>query len=405
MRTILFPEWLIDGSGAAPLTQQAVVLVGDQIEKIVPANTSEMPTNDETHAIIRLPNMTLLPGLINHHAHLVLPGDNTPFFAMNDESDATLALRAAHNIAKSLQAGVTTVRDCGGRGTVIIDAREAQRKGLAHGARIVSCGWTLTITGGHTRNFGGECDGVDGVRTMTRRVISQGAEYVKVMASGGGTPGSLPSHPSFSVAELRAIVELAHSMGKTVTAHCTCTAAIANAVEAGVDFIEHAMFTSPETPNTYDPRVAAKLAKSGIRVTPTLQVFRDLVDWLPAGPERTGWKIRNETHELQISHLIELGVPLLAGSDAGWRATDFDTFWKELDELVICGLSPVQAIHAATGAISQALQHHEKFGLVQAGYLADLLVVDGDVSSDIRCLQQVRAVFQSGQLAHSTLRP
>jgi imidazolonepropionase-like amidohydrolase len=401
MRTILCPEWLIDGTGAAPLSQQAVILVDNKIESIVPANTLEMSTDDETYHIIKLPNMTLLPGLINHHVHLVLPGDNTPFFTMNAESDATLALRAAHNIQKSLRAGVTTVRDCGGRSTIIIDTREAQKKDLIQGTRIVSCGWTLTITGGHTRNFGGECDGVEGVHTMVRRVISQGAEYVKVMASGGGTPGSLPSHPSFTVEELRAIVELSHSMGKTVTAHCTCTAAIANAVEAGVDFIEHAMFTAPDTPQAYDPRVAERLAQSGIRVTPTLQVFRDLVDLLPPGAERANWKGRNEAHEWQVNQLIELGVPLLAGSDAGWRATDFNTFWKELDELVICGLTPVQAIHAATGAVSQAFGHDQQYGTIRAGLLADLLVVEGDASQNIRCLQSVRTVWQGGQLAET----
>ena len=132
-------------------------------------------------------------------------------------------------------------------------------------------------------------------------------------------------------------------------------AAIANAVEAGVDFIEHAMFTGPDGPSHYDPRVAEALARSGIRVTPTLQVFRDLVDLLPPGAERDGWQARREAHEAQIARLHNLGVPLLAGSDAGWRATRFDTFWKELDELVICGLSPVEAVHAAVGqAVARA---------------------------------------------------
>ena len=191
------------------------------------------------------------------------------------------------------------------------------------------------------------------------------------------------------------IVETSHSLGRRVVAHCTCTAAIDNAVTAAVDFIEHAMFNTPEQAGVYDPRVAERLAKSGIVVTPTLQVFRDLVDLLPAGPERDGWQLRNEAHEHSVRNLHALGVPLLAGSDAGWRATTFDSFWKELDELVVSGLTPVQAVNAATGAIARAWGY-EQFGAIAPGRTADLVVARGDVAHDIRCLTDIQAVYQAG---------
>ncbi len=393
MRTILYPEWIIDGSGASPLERHAVVIDDGSIQAVTSGEV-EAAAGDQ---VVRAPGVTLLPGLINHHVHLVLPGDNSAFFEMNDLSDATLALRSAQNANISLRAGVTTVRDCGGRQAIILDARNAQASGVFQGARIVSCAWTITITGGHTRNFGGEADGPLALQQMVRRLVSRGADYIKVMASGGGTPGSLPAYPSFNVDELKVIVRTAHDLGKTVTTHCTCTAAIANAVEAGVDFIEHAMFTGPAGPSNYDPRVAEALAKSGIRVTPTLQVFRDLVDLLPPGPERDGWQARREAHEAQIAKLHDLGVPLLAGSDAGWRATRFDTFWKELDELVICGLSPVEAVHAATGRTAEALGLANRVGTVQPGRSADLLLARGNVAQDIGCLQYVHSVYQAGR--------
>lgn len=392
MSLILAPEWIIDGTGALPLTHHAVVVVDSRIEAVTPV--AELGADAD---VVRLPGMTLLPGLINHHVHLILPGDSTPFFAMNDESDVTLGLRAAHNAALSLQHGVTTVRDCGGRGRIVLDTRDAQRMGLFRGARIVACGWTITITGGHTRNFGGEADGVVALRQMVRRLVSEGAEYIKVMASGGGTPGSLPYHPSYSLAELQTIVETAHGLGRTVTAHCTCTAAIAHAIAAGVDCIEHAMFTNPTTYDGYDPQVAADLARSGIAVTPTLQVARDMVDTLPDGPERDGWHDRLRAQREAVGHLYNLGTRLLAGSDAGWRATRFDTFWKELEELVMCSLSPVEAIHAATGGAARAMGHAGEFGLVQPGQQADLLLVEGNAAEDIRCLAHVRAVYQAGK--------
>ena len=392
MRIILYPEWLIDGTGAEALTSQAVVIENGRVAAIVPASTIAAGDNDQ---VLSLSNATLLPGLINNHVHLNLPGDNTPFWNVNQETDVNLALRSVHNAQVSLRAGVTTVRDCGARGTLAIELREAQAMALVEGARIIAGGWPLTISGGHLRNFGGEADGEDALRRMVRREVSAGVDFVKVMASGGGTPGSLPHYPSFSVAELRVIVETSHALGKRVVAHCTCTAAIENAVTAQVDFIEHAMFNAPTQQATYDPRVAELLAKSGIAVTPTLQVFRDLVDLLPDSPERSSWQVRNEAHENVVRKLHALGVPLLAGSDAGWRATSFDTFWKELDEVVLCGLAPVQAIGAATGAISKAWGY-DQFGAIQAGRTADLVVVAGDVSRDIKRLARVQAVYQAG---------
>ena len=392
MRTIFYPEWLIDGISAEPLTDQAVVVSGGRIETVTPAGSIAARDGD---LAVPLPNATLLPGLINNHVHLNLPGDNTPFWDVNNVSDVSLALRSVHNAQVSLRAGVTTVRDCGARGTISIELRDAQARALVEGARVIAGGWPITISGGHLRNFGGEADGADALSRMVRRKVSAGVDFVKVMASGGGTPGSLPHYPSFSVAELRVIVGTSHALGRRVVAHCTCTAAIENAVAAQVDFIEHAMFNAPTQQAVYDPRVAELLAKSGIAVTPTLQVFRDLVDLLPDGPERTGWQVRNEAHRMTVRSLHALGVPLLAGSDAGWRATAFDTFWKELDELVECGLSPVEAIGAATGAISKAWGY-DQFGAIQPGRTADLVVVAGDVSRDIKRLARVQAVYQAG---------
>lgn len=394
MRTVFRPEWIVDGLGAPPRRDHAVVVAGGRIEAVVPV--SRLDDREGDHRI-DLPGATLLPGLINNHVHLVLPGDNTPFVPWVDtQSDAALALRAAHNAETSLRAGVTTVRDCGGRGTTVLDLRAAQAAGLAGGARVIACGWPLTITRGHTRQFGGEVDGEDGLRRMVRRVVGEGADYVKVMAAGGGTPGSLSQYPSFTLAELRTVVETAHGLGRRVAMHCIATASIDRAVAAGADLIEHASFFGPDLVPRYDPAVAERLARAAIPVTPTLQVARDMVDLPPDGPERSLWQRRQEEHRRIVASLRELGVPILAGSDAGWRATAFDTFWKELDELVACGLSPVEAVQAATGAVAAALGHGDRFGAIRPGLTADLAAVDGDVAADIGCLRRVRGVFQAG---------
>lgn len=393
-RLLLYPEWLIDGTGADAMRDRVVIIAAGRIERVEPAATLTANAGDE---IVRLDGMTVIPGLINNHVHLNLPGDNTPFTPWIDlQTDAALALWSAHNSAVSLRSGVTTVRDCGGRGTTVLDTRDAQAAGRVSGARIISCGWPLTISGGHTRHFGGEVDNDDGIRTMVRRVVSKGADYVKVMASGGGTPGSLSQYPSFTVAELRTLVETAHGLGRKVSAHCIATASIANAVEAGVDMIEHASFYGPDLVPHLDPRIAGMLAEAAIPVTPTLQVARDMVDLLPDGSERDLWRRRQESHHDIVRTLRAQGVPMLAGSDAGWRATAFDTFGKELEELIVCGLSVPEAIHAATGGVTRALGYGETFGTIQPGQRADIIAVVGNLAADIRCLTHVNAVLQEG---------
>jgi imidazolonepropionase-like amidohydrolase len=389
---LLVPEWIIDGSGGPPLRDHAVVIADTQIAAVAPAATLS-PAPDDT--VLRLPNTTLLPGLINNHVHLVLPGDNTPFLPWTDlQSDATLALWATHNTRVSLRAGITTVRDCGGRRAVV---RDAQRAGIAPGARVISCGWPITISGGHTHFFGGQADGVDGVTRMVRTAVAQGVDFIKVMGSGGGTPGSLAQFPAFSLDELRAIVTTAHGLGRKVCVHCIATDSIRIAVEAGVDLIEHAMFYGADALPHYDERVAELLAGSGIPVTPTMQVNRDMVDRTD-GVERDNWQRRREGHQETVDRLRRLGVTLLAGSDAGWRATAFDTFWKELDELTSAGLKPVEAVRAATAAVAAALDIADQVGAVRPGLRADLCIAHGNVAEDVSRLQNIHSVFQDGRL-------
>jgi imidazolonepropionase-like amidohydrolase len=395
MRTLIYPEWLIDGTGVPASQGRALAFADDgRIEAVGRAGDLLPGDND---SVIHAPSATLLPGLINMHVHLSLASDNAPFVDyMDAHSDVALGLRAAYNARASLGGGVTTARDCGSRGRSVLDVRSARADGLVQGARILSAGCALTISGGHMRPFGGEVDGSDGVRQMVRRLVSAGADFVKVAGSGGGTPGSLSDYPSFSTEELGVIVETAHGLGRRVTVHCTATAAIARAVEAGVDSIEHGYFVAPGAFQAFDERLAERIAQAGISITPTLQVFRDMAEYLPTGPERDGWQRRRETLVANVGRLHRAGVRLTAGSDAGWRLTQFDNYWRELEEMVTCGLSPLEVIHAATGAASQAIGRADDFGSLRPGLAADLLLVDGNPADDIRCLAAVRHVWSEG---------
>jgi imidazolonepropionase-like amidohydrolase len=354
MRTLIYPEWLVDGTGSAAREGFALAFAEDGRIQAVGPPSEIMPSEEDT--VVRAPGASLLPGLINMHAHLSLASDNAPFIPyMDAHSDVALALRAAHNAAAALRAGITTIRDCGSRGRSVLDLVAARADGLLQIPRIVAAGCALTISGGHMRPFGGEVDGVDGVRQMVRRLVSAGAAFIKVAGSGGGTPGSLTDYPSFSVEELAATVETAHGLGRKVTVHCTAAAAIERAVSAGVDSIEHGYFGAPGQFQAYDAQLADRLAEAQVSVTPTLQVFRDMAELLPAGAEREFWQQRREVLVTNAGRLHRAGVRLTAGSDAGWRLTRFDNYWRELEEMAASGLSPVEVIHAATGSASQAM--------------------------------------------------
>jgi imidazolonepropionase-like amidohydrolase len=319
---------------------------------------------------------------------------------MEAHSDVALALRAAHNAASSLRAGVTTIRDCGSRGRTVLDLIGARAEGLLDIPRIVAAGCALTISGGHMRPFGGEVDGLDGCRQMVRRLVSAGAGFIKMAGSGGGTPGSLTDYPSFSVPEIQATVETAHGLGRRVTVHCTAAAAIERALAARVDSLEHGYFGAPGNFQAFEQRLADGLAEARISVTPTLQVFRDMSEFAPAAAEREFWQRRREVLVTNAARLKQAGVRLTAGSDAGWRFTRFDNYWRELEEMHACGMSPIDVIHAATGAAADASGRPDEFGALRPGLSADLLLVEGNAAENIGCLQSVRRVYVEGRLLY-----
>ncbi len=396
MTTVIVPEWLIDGTGAPARTDFALAF--DDSGRITAVGPAQQVTAAESHALVRGLGQTLLPGLINMHVHLSLASDNSPFVPyMEAHSDVALALRAAHNARASLEAGITTVRDCGARFSTVLDLREAQATGLLTVARIVSCGWPLTISGGHMRPFGGEIDGEVGARQMVRRVVSAGADFIKVAGSGGGTPGSISDQPSFMPDELQSIVRTAHGLGRRVTMHCTATAAVANAVAARVDSIEHGYFSVPGALFGFDDALAESLAESTIPVTPTLQVARDMIETAPSEADREIWRRRRDAQWEMMRCLHHAGVRLLVGSDAGWRYTRFDDLWRELEELVVCGLTPLEAISGATGAAAAAIGRADEFGTLRPGLTADLLLVRGNAANDVGCVANVESVYLQGR--------
>jgi imidazolonepropionase-like amidohydrolase len=227
------------------------------------------------------------------------------------------------------------------------------------------------------------------------------------MAAGGGTVGTYPQFPAFETDELRAAIAEVHKIGKRASCHCLATESVSRALDAGTDHIEHCMFLAPDTSVRYDEAVARRVAAAGVSVTATLQVMADLPAAVRERRDRGESSAEDariiarvtETvanHLATVGHLHELGVPIVAGSDAGWRDTGFDDFHEELQLLARAGLSPLEAVHAATGQAARACQLEGIVGTLSEGCVADLLAVAGDPLDDLGRLQAPSLVVQGG---------
>ena len=348
--------------------------------------------------VLDLREFSVLPGLINMHTHTVLPGDGTPFMEWMALPDELLLLQAHTNALASLHAGVTTLRDCGGKGQLMFRLRDAIRAGIVAGPRLVLCGRPLTITGGHCHPFGGEADGVEGMRLAARGLIKEGADFIKIMASGGGTPGTYPYRPTYEVEELCAAITEGQKVGKPASCHCTAGEAVTRALDAGVDHIEHCYFHGPNAAWREDQALAQRVAAAGVYVTATMQTMED---WMLAERARTGVAPDQDRHSETLTSmrlLHESGVRLVAGNDAGWRHTGFDDFSREIELLAEIGLSPLEALHAATGRAAAACKLSGVIGTLEVGCAADLLVVKGDPTQDLTALRTPALVLQAGDV-------
>ena len=408
--TILTAARLLDGSGGAALEDAAVLLDGPTIQAIGPRAEIRAP-DGATVVTHGYGDATILPGLVDGHTHMCGIGDGTPGDDVVADGADIVLLRAAANARATLESGVTSVRENGALGQVAATLRDAIERGIVPGPRMVICGRAVTITGGHLHFFGGEADSPDGARQAVRQLLKEGADYLKIMASGGSTRSSQPHLPAFTVAELRAIVDEAHRRGKLTAAHAIPGAAIEDCLDAGVDMIIHCTMTEPDGQYAYRADLADRIAVAGAWVNPTLHDLRAWV-WhfrderersggrLGAGDEATSdrllrmWDAKVDT----VRRLKEAGVRLMAGSDSPWSRFAPGRGWLEADALVEAGLSPAAALIAMTSGSAESIGVGDVAGRLAPGRQADVLVVPGDPLADLAALGNPAAVWQAGRL-------
>ena len=249
-KIIIQADRLIDGVGGPPLGGMSLVVEGGVISSIVP--TANLEYDADSSEVLRFPGATLLPGLIDCHTHTNMAGRGRSGEEASSDGDDLMLLRSARNARIALHSGVTTMCDNGAWHNTGLSLKRGIEEGEVSGPTLMACGRPVTVTGGHLWFMGGEADGVDGVRTATRGLIKEGADFIKVIATGGSTLTSYPYRPAFGVEELKAIGAEAHNQGRFVGAHCRSNQGMRNVLQAGFEVIYHAFFVDEEELPSYD---------------------------------------------------------------------------------------------------------------------------------------------------------
>ncbi len=387
-------------ANAGKLVSPGIVLV--QGEKI-------MATGNDVHApegaqVIELGDATLLPGLLDAHTHLSMEaGDNyyEDDFKQRLRPPAERAHQAAVYALRTLRAGFTTVRDLGASDYIDLGLHNAIRDGLIEGPRMIFALHGLGARGGHADGLAipddpkphgvreGICSGADECRDAVRWQVKYGATVIKVMASGGVLSyGDAVDHPQLTLEELTAIVQEAHNLARKVAAHCHGDTAAKVAIKAGVDSLEHASFLKPET---------LKQAKEkGVFIVPTLlavETVRMKAKILPP-PIAAKALAAAEAHIKMMKEGLRIGVRFALGTDSGVGKHGQNA--KELGLFVDRGMSPAQALRVGTLETAELLGMAAQVGSLEAGKLADIIAVPGDVLADVRATERVLFVMKGG---------
>lgn len=396
---------IVDGTGGEAIRDGLVLIEQGRISYVGKKSGKTLPRDAQ---VIDAAGASVLPGLMDVHVHISLNGPAHIQAELMSRPVGQVAFEIAKNLRDTIAAGTTTIRTVSDMAHLDIAARDSIDKGVMTGPRMHPCGKGLTTTGGHgdllpcwiCQSHGDVSeivDGVDAVRAAVRRQVKAGASWIKLFQTGGVIdPHGRIDAEEFSPSEFDAAFETARLAGVPVAVHAHNKTAILHSIRSGCRSIEHGMH--------FDEECAEVAREHGAFLVPTLTVMdRILTLGAESGvPQSTIDNVRERTakHREYVKYAFDIGANIASGTDAGSMLTPHGSAGREVVQLVKCGLTPEQAIFVATRNTARLLKVDDKLGTLEAGKLADVIVVEGDVLTQMRNLesaQNMRHVLIGGK--------
>lgn len=397
-------------SDAMKMKYTGMVLEGSRIKEM--GRFEELSQAYPDVRVMDFSDSYILPGLVNTHVHLEFTPCRDTYGIYRREDRKARLDRAAEHARTLLRSGVTTVRDAGSSMDLAeaLSGREAGSEPKTELPRIQAAGMPLTPDGGHLAFLGKTSNGTEELKQAVKERKSAGCGCVKLIVSGGQlTPGSVPEHDTYSRGEIQAAVEAAHELGLPTAAHCLTTSSYVNAMEAGVDSVEHcACFRRNRRlgllERYYEPDVMEAFRGDHryfmIGISNNYHQLDQVREGVRKPDEREAFLLEQEKRECEIfGRLADLGMRPLVGTDAGCGYTFFDETWLEME--LLCrrfGLTPEKAIHAATLEGARALGYGDFLGRLAPGYEADFIAAAQNPIQDIEAFRHIKHVVCRGKI-------
>ena len=402
MPTLICPDVLIDGTGSEARGKASVVIEDGRIAFV--GSRQELDTAypdrsgwDEIDGA----GASLIPGMIDGHAHLTIENANDTSYPGIDAPHEAIVLYTLQAAREALAAGLTTLADCGSIGDTLLFVRDSINQGVVVGPRILAAGPSVTTTAGHGHYLGIEAlaDNADQIKIAIRKLVFRGVDFIKIMATGGASdPPTNRFRAQYSEEEMRVAVEDAHRLRKRIVAHVNPTEGIVNSVRAGVDALAHCNWLGSEEGTVeYVPEVAQEAGEKGIFVD--LNVFATLVPIAGRDGIVSGWEGPGEVEYRfdLIRDMERRGCKSYFSSDhMGRNIANFPQRLVEARHTL--KLDPVEVIFRVTGRAAEGIWLQDEIGTIETGKVADLVLLNGDVADRIEALTDVRAVMRNGSV-------
>ncbi len=396
MKWAIKAKKLYDGT-KNPAVDNGVVVIED--DKIAAAGSSFQVSVPPDAEVTDVGDRTVMPGIIDAHVHIMATGSASSIADVMDMSREQIMLLGARNAQLALKSGLTCVRDCGDYDYMGLRLRDSIDQGLIAGPRIMASGPPITTTAGQLWWWGIEADTLDEVQKAVRTLVRNRVDFIKIMASGGNaTPGSNPEASQYGAEAYQVVAEEAHRMGRMVASHVQGNESIRMAVDAGHQTLEHVPFRNRGTIE-YDAGIVRDAVKKGLILSLAMPAT-----WYRMGEEemredrnhpRRFWEARYEA----IRKMYASGAKMVVSSDMGSTGTRIDELALLMEFLVTkLEIPAVEVLNGVTGLAAEAVGLENKIGTLEAGKLADVVVVDGDPLADITAMKRITTVVKNGNV-------